>query len=44
MHYYEFFNDKSEIYRTARPIYPDELIKTLSSLAQQHGLGLPSLC
>ena len=39
MHYDEFFNDKSEIYRTARPIYPDGLIKKLSSLAQQHGLA-----
>lgn len=34
MHFHSFFNDKSDVYRAARPTYPEELLKFVAELAK----------
>ena len=36
MHHHAFFNDKSDIYRDSRPIYPSELLAFIASLTARH--------
>lgn len=38
MHYHKFFDDKSEVYKSARPIYPDALIERFAELASERKL------
>ena len=37
--HHAYFNDKSDIYRDSRPVYPPELIQYVASLARQHQLA-----
>ncbi|WP_444933370.1 class I SAM-dependent methyltransferase [Microbulbifer sp. JTAC008] len=44
MHHQKLFSDKSELYKTARPTYPPELYKCLSSLAPSNKLAWDCAC
>lgn len=39
MHHHAFFNDKSDLYRAARPGYPDELLSYVAGLAPSKGIA-----
>ena len=39
MHHHAFFNDKSDVYRAARPGYPDELLSYVAGLAPSRGVA-----
>ncbi len=44
MHHHKLFNDKSELYESSRPIYPQEIYHYLANLCPSNDLAWDSAC